>query len=151
MKSSLSSFDVTAIVANLQVAVGGFLDKVYQPEHEHLVLSVRTPGEGRTFIHFVTGKWLYTSKEAGDMPQDPSAFARLLRKHLSNSKIVDISQQGFDRIVVLRFEKGEEHDLVLEIFGKGNAKVSVTLLPLILTSLTIPRFTSVLSIAGCLT
>ena len=121
MKNSLSSFDVTAIVADLQVAVGGFLDKVYQPEHGHLVFSVRTPGEGRTFIHFVTGKWLYASKEAGDMPQDPSSFARLLRKHLSNSRIVGVSQQGFDRIVVLSFEKGEKHDLVLEIFGKGNA------------------------------
>jgi len=121
MKNSLSSFDVTAIVADLQVVVGGFLDKVYQPEYGHLVFSVRTPGEGRTFIHFVAGKWLYTSKEAGDMPRDPPSFARLLRKHLSNSRIVGVSQQGFDRIVVLSFEKGEKHDLVLEIFGKGNA------------------------------
>ena len=121
MKNSLSSFDVTAIVADLQVAVGGFLDKVYQPEHGHLVFSVRTPGKGRTFIHFVTGKWLYASKKAGDMPPNPSSFAMLLRKHLSNSRIVGGSQQGFDRIVVLSFEKGEKHDLVLEIFAKGNA------------------------------
>ncbi len=134
MKNSLSSFDVTAIVADLQAAVGGFLDKVYQPEPGHLVLSARTPGEGRTFIHFVAGKWIYSSKEAGDMPPDPSAFARLLRKRLSNSRIVGVSQQGFDRIVVLSFEKGEKHDLVLELFGKGNAvlvKDGVIVQPLI--------------------
>lgn len=121
MKTSLSSFDVTAVVADLQVVIGGFLDKVYQPDHGRLVLSVRTPGEGRTFIHFVIGRWLYASKEGGDMPRDPSSFARLLRKHLTNSKIVSVSQQGFDRIVVLSFEKGEKHDLVFEVFGKGNA------------------------------
>jgi predicted ribosome quality control (RQC) complex YloA/Tae2 family protein len=121
MKDSLSSFDITAVVADLQTVVGGFLDKVYHPAREHLVLSVRTPGEGRTFIHFVAGRWLYASKGAGDMPQEPSSFARMLRKHLSNSKIVGASQQGFDRIAVLTFEKGERHDLILELFGKGNA------------------------------
>jgi predicted ribosome quality control (RQC) complex YloA/Tae2 family protein len=133
MKDSLSSFDVTAVVADLQPVVGGFLDKVYHPVREHLVLSVRTPGEGRTYIHFVAGRWLYASKEAKDMPQDPSAFARMLRKHLSNSRIVGISQQGFDRIVVLTFEKGERYDLILELFGKGNAvlvKDGVILQPL---------------------
>lgn len=121
MKSSLSSFDVTAVVAELQTVVGGFVDKVYHPSVDHLVLGVRTPGEGKSFVHFVSGRWLYLSKESGDMPQEPSAFARMLRKNISNSKITGVAQQGFDRIAVLTLEKGGRYDLILELFGKGNA------------------------------
>ena len=121
MKRSLSSFDVTAIVGDLQPLVGGFLDKVYHPSPDRLVLGVRIPGEGKAFVHFVAGQWLYVSKGSGEMPQEPSAFARMLRKNLSNSKIVSVSQQGFDRIAVLGFEKGGRYDLILELFGKGNA------------------------------
>jgi predicted ribosome quality control (RQC) complex YloA/Tae2 family protein len=121
MKSSLSSFDVTAIVADLQAVVGGFVDKVYHPARDHLVLGVRTPGEGKSFIHFVAGRWLYASRETGEMPQEPSAFARMLRKNISNSKIAAVAQQGFDRIAVISFDKGGRYDLILELFGKGNA------------------------------
>ncbi|HIH01902.1 TPA: fibronectin-binding domain-containing protein [Thermoplasmata archaeon] len=121
MKSSLSSFDVTAMVGDMQSLVGGFLDKVYHPSPDRLVLGVRVPDTGKMFVHFVAGQWLYISKASGEMPQEPSAFARMLRKNLSNSKIVSVTQQGFDRIAVLGFEKGGRYDLILELFGKGNA------------------------------
>lgn len=121
MKRSLSSFDITAAVADLQAVVGGFLDKVYHPTPDKLVLGVRVPGEGKAFIHFVAGQWLYISNESGEMPQEPSSFARMLRKNISNSRIVSVAQQGFDRIAVIGFEKGDRYDLILELFGKGNA------------------------------
>jgi predicted ribosome quality control (RQC) complex YloA/Tae2 family protein len=121
MKRSLSSFDVTAVVADLQSIMGGFLDKVYHPSPERLVLGVRVPGEGKVFVNFVAGQWLYLSNESGEMPQEPSAFARMLRKNVSNSRIVSVTQQGFDRIAVIGFDKGDRYDLILELFGKGNA------------------------------
>ena len=121
MKDSLSSIDVAATAASLGSAVGGFLDKVYHPKSGHLVLRIRTPGEGRSYIHFHAGRWLYQSDSSGEMPQDPTPFARMLRKRLTGARISGISQRDFERIVVVSFEKDGGYDLVLELFGKGNA------------------------------
>lgn len=121
MKDSLSSFDVAAVAASLGSAVGGFLDKVYHPEKGHLVMRIRTPGEGRSYIHFHAGRWLYQSDSSGEMPQEPTPFARMLRKRLTGARITDISQRDFERIVVVTFEKDGGYELVLELFGKGNA------------------------------
>ncbi|NIP37221.1 MAG: fibronectin-binding domain-containing protein, partial [Thermoplasmata archaeon] len=55
-----------------------------------------------------------------EMPQSPSPFAMLLRKHIPNGRIVGIDQLGFDRIVVLHIHgKGAEYRLVCELFRNG--------------------------------
>jgi predicted ribosome quality control (RQC) complex YloA/Tae2 family protein len=121
MKESLSSFDVTAAVKDLQALVGGHIDKVYHPSLDHLVLAVRNPGEGKSYIHFHVGAWLYISAKGGEMPQQPSDFAMMLRKRITNARIKAVRQQGFERIAVLELDKEERFDLVLELFGDGNA------------------------------
>ncbi|MEW5748609.1 MAG: ribosome rescue protein RqcH [Candidatus Thermoplasmatota archaeon] len=120
MKEALSSFDVIAVVAELQRRTGGHLDKVYHPRWDHLVLSVRGAGEGKEYLHFHVGRWLFLSRGTREMPQQPSDFAMMLRKRVANARIAGVRQQGFDRIVVLTLEKEETFDLVLELFGDGN-------------------------------
>ncbi len=121
MKTALSSFDISAVVRELQPMVGGHIDKVYHPDLGHLVLALRVQGEGKSFLHFHVGKWLYRSSESGEMPQEPSGFARMLRKRVSGARVASVRQQGFDRIVVVTLEKDGTYELVLELFGKGNA------------------------------
>lgn len=121
MKKALSSFDVAAVVKELQVYSGWRIDKVYQPSPRHIVLAVRNPRGGKEFIHFRVGEWVYVSKAAGEMPKEPSDFAMMLRKRITNATISEIRQQGFDRIVVIELKKEEDHQLILELFGKGNA------------------------------
>ena len=120
MKEALSSFDVMAVVSELQPRVGWHLDKVYHPHWDHLILSIRGTGEGKEYLHFHVGRWLYASKKSRDMPQQPSDFAMMLRKRVTNARIAGVRQQGFDRIVVLTLEKEETFELVLELFGDGN-------------------------------
>ena len=120
MKDSLSSFDVTASVKDLQVLVGGRIEKVYHPRLDQLVLSVRMPGEGKHFIVFTVGKWLYTSDKSLDAPQQPSDFAMMLRKRITNAKLTNVRQQAFERIAVLSLEKEDKFELVLELFAEGN-------------------------------
>jgi predicted ribosome quality control (RQC) complex YloA/Tae2 family protein len=120
MKDSLSSFDVTASVKDLQALIGGHIDKIYHPRLDQLVLAVRMPGEGKRFIIFVVGKWLYASEKAPEAPQQPSDFAMMLRKRIQNARIVGIRQQGFERIAVISLEKEENFELVLELFAEGN-------------------------------
>jgi predicted ribosome quality control (RQC) complex YloA/Tae2 family protein len=44
----------------------------------------------------------------------------MLRKRISNARILEIRQQGFDRIAVMSLEKEEKFDLVMEMFADGN-------------------------------
>ena len=57
MKDGLSSFDVLAVVAEFQVLVGGFVDKVYQRDDE-IVLKVNVPSSGKREVYAKVGKWL---------------------------------------------------------------------------------------------
>ncbi len=121
MKKALSSFDVAAIVRELQAYRDWRVDKIYQPENRRIVIAIKSPGEGKAFLHFHVGEWLYASETSQDMPQHPSGFAMMLRKRITNCRLTSIEQMGFDRIVVLRLEKDTGYQLVLELFGKGNA------------------------------
>ncbi len=120
MKEALSSLDISAAVKELQAVIGGHIDKVYHPSLQHLILAVRKPGEGKAYVHFLVGRWLYLSDEAGEMPAQPSDFAMMLRKRILNARITGVRQQGFDRIVVLTLDKDGAFELVLESFGDGN-------------------------------
>ncbi len=120
MKKALSSFDVTAVVGELRKYEGWRVDKAYQPSPTHIVLAVRSPSEGKAFIHFHVGEWVYASKSTLEMPKEPSGFAMMLRKRVTNASISEIRQQGFDRIIVMELKKEDDHQLVLELFGKGN-------------------------------
>ena len=116
MKDGLSSFDILAVTAELQALVGAFVDKVYQREDE-LIFKVNRPGAGRRELYARSGKWLFL-REVPDKPESPPPFAATLRKHLDNARIERVQQHGFDRIVVLSFDRGT--DLIFELFGKGN-------------------------------
>ena len=120
MKKALSSFDVTALVRELQRCIGWRVDKAYQPGPRHIVLALRGPSSDREFLHFKVGEWIYLSNKAGEMPKEPSDFAMMLRKRITNATIAAIRQQGFDRIVVIDLSKNEDYQLVMELFGKGN-------------------------------
>lgn len=120
MKESESSFDVRASVKDLQAFVGGFVDKVYHPTLDHLILSVRFPGEGKGYIHFSVGRWLYRSDQGQESGKQPSDFAMMLRKRITNAKISSVRQQGFDRIAVMTLERDGLWELVLELFAEGN-------------------------------
>lgn len=117
----MSSIDIAAVVKEMGQAVGARVDKVYHPSPDHLVLALRAQGEGRSFVHFHVGRWLYLSKNAHEMPQRPSDFAMMLRKRITNARVASVRQQGFDRIAVFSLEKEETFELVLELFGEGNA------------------------------
>jgi predicted ribosome quality control (RQC) complex YloA/Tae2 family protein len=120
MKEALSSFDLLSVTRELQSIVGGHVDKIYHPNRERIVFSIRTPGESKRYLHFHVGQWLYLSDKGIENPGQPSDFAMMLRKRITNAKISDIRQQGFERIVVMTLEKEERFELIFELFAEGN-------------------------------
>ncbi len=120
MKEGMSSFDIAAMVKELQCLIGGRIDKAYQPARDKLLIRIRIPGKGKKELVIVTGKWIYLATKSMKIPKTPTSFAMLLRKHLSNGKITKIEQHWFDRIVIFHAQKAEKYQLICEMFRQGN-------------------------------
>src|SRR6058998_1173516 len=119
MKTSLSSFDLTALVAEWQELVGGHIDKAYQRDDE-VILRINAHAGGKAELFYKAGRWLCLH-EVENKPESPPPFAQTLRRLLANARIASIEQSGFDRIAVFHLEHGGGTvDLVFEVFGKGN-------------------------------
>jgi len=118
MKEAVSSFDLIAVVSELQELVDGHLDKVYQ-DGDDFYLRVNTSGGGHREVYIRPGKWLCL-REKEEAPESLPPFATALRRHLSNASVTAIAQRGFDRVVVFSLQTERTFDLVVELFGGGN-------------------------------
>ncbi|UCC92808.1 MAG: NFACT family protein [Thermoplasmata archaeon] len=121
MKTSLASLDIHVIVGELRKAlVGGYVDKAYQPSYDEILLTVTGGGQPRRKVLVHIGRFVCLTTRDREMPQSPSPFAMLLRKHLAKARIVGVEQLGFDRIVVVHLHgRGSEFRLVCELFRNG--------------------------------
>lgn len=106
--------------------VGGRLYKIAQPEADELLLTVKTPGgQKRLFISADASlPLIYLTQSNKPSPMTAPNFCMLLRKHLQNGRILDITQPGLERIVHITIEHLDEmgdlrqKTLVVEIMGK---------------------------------
>lgn len=121
MKHEMSAFDILAMVGELQVLVGGYMDKIFHWDGRNVLLRINTPTDGRKELVLQDLKWLYLAPERPETPDFPSQFAVNLRKHLTNARVTSVQQREFDRIVVMELEKGPvTYQIVIELFGGGN-------------------------------
>jgi predicted ribosome quality control (RQC) complex YloA/Tae2 family protein len=121
VKKELASLDVRVLARELSAALaGGYLDKAYQPSYDELVLTVSGGGAPRRRLHIHIGKYVCLTSAEREMPQSPSQYAMILRKHVSGARIVAVEQHGFDRIIVLHLHvRDEPYRLVCELFRNG--------------------------------
>ncbi len=106
--------------------IGGRLYKIAQPESDELLITVKAPsGQKRLFISAGASlPLIYLTDTNKPSPMTAPNFCMLLRKHLQNGRIVDISQPGLERIVRIDIEHLDEmgdlcrKTLVIEIMGK---------------------------------
>ncbi len=121
MREQASSFDVARVVRELSEMVGARARKAYQPHYEQVVIRLNPKGSPSSDLVIVSGRRLYLSQRDRPMPSQPSQFAMVLRKHLNNSRLIEVEQVGFDRIVALTFEHGSgKLKLIIELFRDGN-------------------------------
>ena len=121
MREQASSFDVARIVRELSSMIGARSRKAYQPHYEQVVIRLNPKGSPSSDLVIVSGRRLYLSQRDRPMPSQPSQFAMVLRKHLNNSRLIEVEQLGFDRIVSMTFEHGSgKLKLIIELFRDGN-------------------------------
>jgi len=109
-----------------KLILGGRIDKIYQPEQDEIIISVRSLGNNYKllFTSNASHPRLHITQIAKDNPAIAPMFCMVLRKHISGGKIVDIQQPNFERIVNVKIESLNEmgdntvKTLVIEIMGK---------------------------------
>src|SRR5690606_7167917 len=120
---------LAAVRAELnEVLVGGHVQKIFQPTARSIVLHTRTPGQSHRLLASVEpgGARLQRTELDQPHPPVPPAFCMLLRKYLEGSRFYGARQEGLERLLALRFERGpkeaaEAWELMLELTGRqGN-------------------------------
>lgn len=106
--------------------LGGRVDKIYQPEKDEIIMSVRSLGSNYKilFTSNASHARVHLTKIQKDNPVTPPIFCMVLRKHIAGGKIVNISQPNFERILNVDIEALNEMGdttvkrLIIEIMGK---------------------------------
>lgn len=95
-----------AVKKELAPLIGGRVEKVHQPSRDEAVISIRTrQGSKKLYISANAGSArVHVTEQPVDNPQTPPMFCMLLRKHLGSGKLVNIRQDGLERILFLDFE-----------------------------------------------
>ncbi|HUT26801.1 MAG TPA: ribosome rescue protein RqcH [Methanomassiliicoccales archaeon] len=121
MKKEMTAFDVATMTSELQGICGGFLDKIFHWEGRNVLIRINVQSEGKKELFLKDGKWLHLEAERPETPDTPSGFAVHLRKVLSNTRILSVSQREFDRIVTMDLASKEGHyQVIFELIGEGN-------------------------------
>ncbi|MBU0497424.1 MAG: NFACT family protein, partial [Candidatus Thermoplasmatota archaeon] len=122
MHRDLASFDIYAIVLELQTLSGSFIDQIYQRQPDELFIRLNIKNQKQKPTIYIKNEQLIalTTKKF-TMPQKPTTFAMTLRKHLQNGILTEIKQHDFDRIITLTITKyTTTFTIVIELFSNGN-------------------------------
>lgn len=106
--------------------LGGRIDKIYQPEKDEIIISVRSLGNNYKLLLTSSASHarVHLTKIQKDNPAVAPMFCMVLRKHISGGKIIAINQPNFERILNIDIESLNEmgdttiKTLVIEIMGK---------------------------------
>ncbi len=107
--------------------VGLKVDKVCQPERDEIDLLFHFSGRNRLIINCTASTpYMALSNQSRENPAVPPMMCMLLRKHLLRAKITSVEQLGFDRILKISFDSGDEMGffkskyLYCEMMGRGS-------------------------------
>lgn len=109
-----------------KTALGARIEKVFQPERDEIVLQMRSfEGGRRLLINAGSNDPRVSFTEVQrENPMTPPMLCMLLRKHLQGAKLIDVRQEGFERVARLVFETRDEmgfscqRSLIAEVMGK---------------------------------
>ena len=114
----LSAVDTRFIVRELKELENAIVEKIYQPAEKEMIIAVHSSSVGKKLLRIVAGQGANLTKEKAEAKANPSPFCMTLRKYLKQSRITNIAQQEFERIIEIAFSNG--YRLILELFSKGN-------------------------------
>ena len=107
-------------------AIGAKVDKIYQPNREEMVLSLRTRSDSLKLLMSARANSarIHFTRFVPENPKAPPMLCMLLRKRLAGARLAAVRQPGLERMLCLDFdatsELGDEIrlTLVMEIMGR---------------------------------
>ncbi len=118
---------ISNIVHDLKERVtNGRIYKIQQPEADEIILVIKNNKETLRLLISADASLplVYITEDSKESPLTAPTFCMLLRKHIGNGRIVEVSQPGFERIVELTIEHLDEMGdlrrkrLIVELMGK---------------------------------
>lgn len=141
---AFDGFVISNIVSELNhQIIGGRIYKIYQPEADEITLVIKKDRKTMR-LHLSASASLplvYLSQESKTNPMQAPNFCMLLRKHISNGRILSIRQPNFERIIEFTIEHLNElgdlcqKRLIVEIMGKHSNLIFVDSENMILDSI----------------
>ncbi|MDE6616186.1 MAG: NFACT family protein [Lachnospiraceae bacterium] len=133
---ALDGITIAALANELKnTLTNGRITKIAQPEKDELLLTIKqsiSDGTGNTqrFQKRLAASvnpslpLLYINDENKQSPMSAPTFCMVLRKHLNNCRITNISQEGLERVIKIELEHLNEMGdlckkfLIIELMGK---------------------------------
>lgn len=124
---ALDGITISALVHELNTKLtGGRLFKIAQPETDELQITIKQPKEQYKLLISASASLplVYLTNHSKTAPLTAPNFCMVLRKYLSNAKILDIYQPGLERIIHFKLEHYNEMGdicsklLIVELMGK---------------------------------
>lgn len=124
---AFDGFVVAALVKEMNdKLLGGRLYKIAQPEEDELFITVKNNKEQYRLLLSASASLplVYILQDNKPSPLTAPNFCMLLRKHLSNGRIVAITQPGLERIIRFEIEHLDDMGdlckkfLIVELMGK---------------------------------
>ncbi len=124
---AFDGFVVAALVKEMNDTIaGGRLYKIAQPEEDELFITIKNNKEQYRLLLSANASLplAYLLEDNKPSPLTAPNFCMLLRKHISNGRIVSITQPGLERIIRFEIEHLDEMGdlckkfLIVELMGK---------------------------------
>ena len=117
---------LNAVKNELDFLIGGRIDKIHQISREEIIMAVRSHGKNLKLLFSANANSarVHITKLGVENPKTPPMFCMLLRKHFGNGKLINIRQDGLERILYFDFEAMNELGdmvtvtLAMEIMGR---------------------------------
>lgn len=124
---AFDGFVVAALVKEMNdKLLGGRLYKIAQPEEDELFITVKNNKEQYRLLLSASASLplVYILQDNKPSPLTAPNFCMLLRKHISNGRIISVTQPGLERIIRFEIEHLDEMGdlckkfLIVELMGK---------------------------------
>ncbi|MBO4559476.1 MAG: NFACT family protein, partial [Lachnospiraceae bacterium] len=89
--------------------IGGRITRIVQPEHDELIITVKTQDTIRILMSADASlPLIYITDAKKEAPDRSPAFCMLLRKYIMGGKIKDVSQPENERVIFIDIEHYDE-------------------------------------------
>ncbi len=123
---ALDGLVLHAIVHELQMCVGGRINKIHQPTENDIIMHIRAQGQNVKLLLSANPTYprVQITEQSSLNPMDAPMFCMLLRKHCESGVIEAVEQIGMERVIRLQIRHRDElgdmstKQIIVEIMGR---------------------------------